>query len=108
MRASVSSNWRVPFCLEAEVKQKTRVTVTPHRIGYLTVEPCGTFKRTWKGQTWDDDQALTQGAMLQLSQEQEPVLQAMGRTARHWFERGWAVTTYLPVEEAEALFHCAY
>ena len=66
---------------------RTRVYLEFDRMGNLIVTPSKKFKKVWSGKTWDDDQALTEGAFLQLSQEQEPVINAIGREARRWLKR---------------------
>lgn len=87
---------------------KTRVWIKPDRMGNLLVWPSKKFTKTWLGKTWDDDRALKEGAFLQLSQEQEPVLNAIPKIAQRELARGWDVMVNLPDYEAEAIFNCAY
>jgi hypothetical protein len=87
---------------------RTRVYLEFDRMGNLIVTPSKAFKKVWSGKTWDEDQALNEGAFLQLSQEQEPVINAIGYEARRWLKRGWGVSAHLQMGEAEGIFNCAF
>lgn len=87
---------------------KVKIEIERDRMGNLTVRPSKKFLKAWSGKTWDDDEALQEGAFLQLSQHQEEVVSLVSRRSRRLLERGWGVSAFVPDYMAEAIFNCAY